>query len=78
MYKEVRKIHLIEELLKVTNETTLTELEILLKKSGKKAIPKKKKPSIYDFVGIISKRESSAMRKAIKESCEIINPDDWK
>ena len=78
MYKEVRKIHLIEELLKVTNEATLTELESLLKKSGKKVIPKKKKLSIYDFVGILSKKESSAMRKAINESCEIINPDDWK
>jgi hypothetical protein len=37
-----------------------------------------KELSIYDFVGILSKKESNEMRKAIEETCETINPDDWK
>ena len=39
MYTEARKIHLIEALLKVSNEATLIELETVLKK----AKPKKEK-----------------------------------
>lgn len=39
MYTEARKIHLIEALLKVSNEATLVELETVLKKSK----PKKEK-----------------------------------
>jgi hypothetical protein len=78
MYKEARKIHLIEGVLKVTNEATLSELEKVLKKSGKKTRSKKKKPGIYDFVGILSAKEASEMRKVIEETCETINPNDWK
>ena len=78
MYTEARKIHLLEEVLKVTNEATLTELETVLKKSKKKTLVRGKKLSIYDFVGILSKKESGEMRKAIEETCETINADDWK
>ena len=41
MYQETRKIHLIEEVLKVSNEKTLTELETVFKKSKS---TKKEKP----------------------------------
>jgi hypothetical protein len=78
MYKEARKIQIIEEVLKVTNEATLVELETVLKKSGKKTVTKKSKKSIYDFVGILTKKEANEMRKAIEETCETINADDWK
>ena len=78
MYIESRKIHLIEEVLKVTNEATIKKLEGVLKKSVEKIPARKKKFSIYDFVGILSKKESNEMRKAIEETCETINPDDWK
>ena len=77
MFTESRKIHLIEEVLKANNETTLVELETLLKKSKKKPA-KENKPSIYDFVGILTKKESNIMRKAIEETCETINADDWR
>jgi hypothetical protein len=77
MYTEARKIHLIEEVLKVTNEDILIELESVIKKSKKKA-EKEKKSSIYDFVGILTKKEANEMRKAIGDTCETINPDDWK
>ncbi len=42
MFLEARKIHLIEEVLKVTNEATLTRLEGVLKKSEKNPFPKKR------------------------------------
>ena len=76
MFTEARKIHLIEEVLKVTNEATLVELETIIKKSKK--ADKEKKPNIYDFVGILTKKEANEMRKVIGETCETINPDDWK
>ncbi len=75
MYTEARKMHLIEEVLKVDSDDTLTALEIVLKKSK---TSKPKKLNIYDFVGIFTKKETSQMRKAIKESAETINADDWK
>jgi UDP-glucose 6-dehydrogenase len=75
MYAEKRKMHLIEEVLKVNNNDTLTALETVLKKSK---TSKEKKLSIYDFVGILTKKETSDIRKAIKESAETINADDWK
>lgn len=78
MYIEARKMHLIEEVLKVTDEATLTKLEGVLKKLEKKSSAKKNKPSIYDFVGILTRKESGEIRKAIEETCETINPDDWK
>jgi hypothetical protein len=77
MYSEARKIHLLEEVLKEKNETILIEIESVLKKS-KKSTEKEKKPSIYDFVGILTKKEANDMRKAIEETSETINPDDWK
>ena len=63
MYSEARKIHLIEEVLKVKSEAVLIELEDVLKKSSKK-VKNEKKPSIYDFVGILSKKESSRNEKS--------------
>jgi hypothetical protein len=78
MYIEARKKHLIEEVLKVKSEATLSQLESVLKKSTKKPSTGKKKLSIYDFVGILTKKESTQIRKAIEETSETINPDDWK
>ena len=75
MYTETRKIQLIEQVLKEDNEGTLLAFETVFKKLKK---PNKKKLTIYDFVGILSKKETSDMRKAIKETAETINPDNWK
>ena len=75
MYKESQKIHLIEEVLKLEDAATLNEIETLLKKSKKVKVHTK---TIYDFVGVLSVNEAEKMKKAIAESCEIINEDDWK
>ncbi len=76
MYIEARKMHLIGELLKVTSEDTLMKLEALLKKAPVKK--EKKIPSAHDFVGRWTKKDTELIVKAIEESCEQINEDDWK
>jgi len=75
MYSDSRKINLIEEVIKIDDESTLAELETVLKRLKKTS---KDKLSIYDFLGVMSKKETEKMRKAIEESSEIINEDDWK
>ncbi len=75
MHTIERKIHLIEEVLKANDESILDALEIAL---GKSKEGKEKKLNIYDFVGVISKEEAAQMKKAIKETAETINADDWK
>ena len=78
MYIEARKINIIEAVLKVNNEESLIILEEVLKTVTKKTISHKKKQSIFDFVGIISEEDAIEMKKAIKETCENIHPDDWE
>jgi hypothetical protein len=75
MYSEARKIHLIEDVLKVKSTAVLIEIESILKNYKNKT---SKKPNIYDFVGIISQNEAAELRKAIAETCEIIDENDWK
>lgn len=66
MYREAQKIHIIEEVLKVDDPSTLDELETFLKKPGK---GKSSKKSIYDFVGVLSDKDAEKMKKVIKETC---------
>ena len=74
MFTEARKIHLLEEVIKTTDETKLMQLEAIL---GKGTSPDKQ-VSIYDLVGIMTKKEANKMRKAIEDSCENIDPDEWE
>jgi len=76
MHIETRKLHLIEEMLKVKSEATLSALEKLLKNTNNKTV--KKTPDLKDFSGIWSKYEAEEMERIISESCETIHPDDWK
>ncbi len=76
MHIETRKLHLIEEMLKVKSEATLSALENLLKSTNKKTV--EKTPSLKDFSGIWSKDEAEEIERIIAESCETIHPDDWK
>lgn len=75
MFTESRKIHLIEEVLKLDNDATLEKLETVLKNAGKQ---KKKKISAHDFLGSWTRKDAAQIEKAIKQGCEQINPDDWK
>ncbi len=76
MFTETRKILIIEDVLKTTNESTLLEVENIFK-AVKKQKPKKKN-SAHDFVGLWSKKDASLIEKAIQQGCEQIHSDDWQ
>ncbi|RAJ31731.1 hypothetical protein [Pedobacter cryoconitis] len=76
MYSEARKLHLIEEVIKIKSDAVLTEIEAVVKKSM--TISRLKKTSAHDFLGIISKKDIKLMNAAIEDGCEQINDDDWK
>ena len=75
MNGEARKLHLIEAILKIEDEALLNEVESLLARDAIK-MAEKKRPE--DFAGIWSEEEAEEMKKIIEESCEQIDPDDWK
>lgn len=65
-----KKLHLIEQLLKVTDNKVLSNLEALFTKARK---PSEKKHSIHDFAGIFSKEETTEIKRIIAETNEFIN-----
>lgn len=78
MYTDRKKIQLIEDLLKVDNESTLKQVEAILNRSEKKSSRKTKKKSAHEFLGVWTKRETTLIEKAIAEGCEQIDEDGWK
>ena len=77
MYSEAKKLHIIEEILKIEDESVLIALEDFMDKS-KKAEPAPLASGFEAFVGIWSADEADEIQKIIADSCETINPDDWK
>lgn len=75
MNGEAKKLHLIEAILKTEDEAVLNEIESLLARKELKPAGKK---SLADFSGIWTEEEAEEMKKFIEETCEQINPDDWK
>lgn len=76
MHSEARKIHVIEEVLKVKSEAVIIEPEAVLKRNSPanqtSVIGSKvKRPS--DFVGILSPKDAQAMRADIEQS-----RDEWE
>ncbi len=77
MVSEVKKLHIIEAVLKVKSEATLNALENILKKSKTTGMPAKTS-GIEEFSGIWTNEEAEEIKKIISESCETIHPNDWK
>jgi hypothetical protein len=75
MFTEARKLHLIEEMIKLKSEKTLIQIEQLLGKATAKV--QGTRPSAQSFVGKISKKDIALMESAIEDGCEQIHPDDW-
>ncbi len=75
MYGEAKKIHLIEAILKIENDADLAELETAINKSKMQVTEEKK---FKEFAGIWTEGEAAEMKKIIEDSCDKINPDDWK
>lgn len=71
MYAEIRKLHLIEEVLKISNEQTLSALEAVLQE---KSSPEKNSiNAITALSGIWSEEEAQEIENIIVENCEQIN-----
>jgi hypothetical protein len=77
MYSEAKKLHIIEEVLKIDSDAALSALESFLKKSKKDDVTKNGS-GFSEFSGIWSKDEAEEIERNIAESCETIHPDDWK
>lgn len=75
MNGEARKLHLIEEILKIENDAVLEEVESVINRSKMEVVPRK---SVRDLAGRLTNEEAEEMKRIIDESCEQINPDDWK
>jgi len=75
MYTEAKKLHLIEELLKVDNDNLLDELESVLNRS-KGEFPHSN--GFQKFSGSLSLEEVNELERNINDGCEQINEDDWK
>ncbi len=74
MYADSRKIHIIEAVLKVEDEQTLSQIERTIQQSK----PNGKRTSAHSFGFTLSKEDAALIEKAIKEDCEQIHSDDWK
>jgi hypothetical protein len=77
MLLEAKKLHIIEEVLKIRSDASLIALENFISKA-KAAEKTEDKPTFKEFAGIWSKEEAEEIEKIIAESCENIHPDDWK
>ncbi len=75
MYPEAKKLHLIEEILKIENVEVLAAVESVIVKNMKNAVTR---PSFKDFAGMMSEEEVNKLEKTIEEGCETINTNDWK
>lgn len=74
MLTETRKLHIIDEVLKIDSEVALAEIERLVDDLKKE----KPKNNFDEFIGIWSKEEADQIEKTINDSCGNINPEDWK
>jgi hypothetical protein len=75
MYGEAKKLHLIEEILKIENEAVLVEVETVINRSKLHPVGRR---NFNEFAGMLSDEEASELEKIIEEGCEQIHPDDWK
>ena len=75
MTADTKKLHLIEELLKIEGDTILTEVEMVLTKAKSK-LPRSK--GFQDFSGILSLEEVNELERNIEEGCEQMNENDRK
>lgn len=76
MYTESRKLHLIEAILRTTNEATLEAIETLVDTAT--GVVTKPRQKFSDLLGVLTTEEAEAMKQTIEENFEKINPDDWK
>ena len=75
MNDEAIKLRIIAKLKKINDNDVLHALENVIDKTNG-ATGERKRP--IDFAGIWTEEEAEEIKSLIEESCEQINPDDWK
>jgi hypothetical protein len=75
MYDDAKKLFLIKEILTITSDKILHEVESVITKSKLETTSNK---SFKDFFGMWTAKEANEMKRIIEDNCEQINPDDWK
>lgn len=75
MNGEARKLNLIEAILKLEDEATLSTMEKLLYTDEPTPATKK---TFKDFAGIWTEEEAEEIKKHIDEGCGQIDPNEWK
>jgi len=70
---KARKLRLIEDFIKIQDNTLLDRIEALI--SSKQT--KSKELSIEKFSGIWPKEEANEINKIIEEGCGLVNEADW-
>lgn len=75
MYREAKKLQLIEEILKIEDEEVLAKVERAISDNFTNTTPRK---SFKSLAGVLSEEEVNRLEKIIEEGCEMIHPDDWK
>ena len=78
MYSEAKKLHLIEEVLKINSEATLTALENFLQSTNNTTSQISDSNRFNKFSGIWSKDEAEEIEKNIAKSCDTIDINEWK
>ena len=76
MYGKAKKLHLIEEILKIENDQLLDEVETVITKG--KIVNIAGRRSFKDLAGKLTNEEVDNLEKIIESGCEQIHPDDWK
>jgi hypothetical protein len=76
MQGEVRKLHLIQAILKIDNDAVLTAIETVVDQEAN--VGHGSKANFSELLGALSVEEADSMKKVIEKNFERINPDDWK
>jgi hypothetical protein len=73
IYTESKKLHLIESIIRETNEDVLKSIEKILTASSKVRAEK-----FADFSNNLTAAELEEFARNIETGCEQINENDWK
>jgi hypothetical protein len=76
MNADVRKLHIIEAVLKTDDEGVLLAMEKIVTYESSKPLASSNR--FGDLVGMLTAEDAADMKEAIEEHFEKISADDWK
>lgn len=75
MFGEAKKIRLIEEILKISDDNVLREVQDIIMSYNERTV---KDRNFSTFAGSLTDAEINELEDIITTGCEKINADDWK